>query len=73
MVTGCGAAGLNFVIGVLDGVVCKIGLSVLFAYGLGMGANGFFWGISLSRLLPAIICIIYYYSGRWARRSLVKK
>lgn len=71
MVTGCGFVELGFVIGVLDGVVCKVGLSALFAYGLGMGYLGLFWGVSCSRILPALVCIAYYVSGKWKTRKLL--
>lgn len=71
MVIGCGNAPLNFVIGVLDGLVCKIGLSVLFAWVLDMGAIGFFWGTALSRAIPGIICVAYFLSGKWATRKLL--
>lgn len=73
MVVGSGNATLNFIIGILDGVVCKIGLSVLFATIWGMGVYGYFWGTALSRILPAIACMIYFYSGRWKKATLLKK
>lgn len=72
MITGCGAANLNFAVGILDGVVCKIGLSLLFAGLLNMGSDGYFWAISLSRALPGVICVAYYYSGLWKNKILVK-
>ena len=54
MVTGCGFVSLGFVIGILDGVVCKIGLSLLFVNVMGMGYVGYFMGIAFSRILPGI-------------------
>ena len=71
MVIGCGNASLNFAIGILDGVICKVGLSALFAYALGMGAMGFFWGTAVSRALPSLICAIYFLSNRWEKRKLL--
>lgn len=71
MVTGCGFVELGFVLGILDGVVCKIGLSALFAFVLDMGYLGLFWGVSCSRILPSIICIGYYLSGKWKTRKLL--
>lgn len=72
MVIGAGNAPLNFVVGVLDGIVCKIGLSLLFVYACGMGVYGYFWGTALSRALPAVICLYYFYSNRWKRQKLLK-
>jgi putative MATE family efflux protein len=71
MVIGSGNSILNFVIGILDGVICKIGLSIIFANVMGMGAYGYFWGISLSRALPCLICMFYFFSGMWNRRKLL--
>lgn len=71
MVTGCGFVSLGFVLGVLDGLVCKIGLSMLFVYVFDMGYLGLFWGVALSRLLPAFINIGYFLSGKWKTRKLL--
>lgn len=71
MVTGCGFVELGFLLGVLDGVVCKIGLSLLFVYVFNMGYLGLFWGVACSRILPAFICIGYYISGKWKTRKLL--
>ncbi|MCD8126892.1 MAG: hypothetical protein LUD82_05315 [Clostridiales bacterium] len=80
MVIGSGNATLNFIIGILDGVVCKVGLSLLFVNVIfqvtaetdwATTALGYFWGTGLSRALPALVCIVYFYSGRWKKRSLL--
>lgn len=71
MVTGCGFVSLGFVIGVLDGLICKIGLSMLFAFVFNMGYLGLFWGVALSRLLPAFINVGYFLSGKWRTRKLL--
>lgn len=71
MVTGSGFVTLGFVLGTLDGLVCKIGLSLLFIYVFDMGYLGLFWGVALSRVLPAIINIGYFVSGKWKTRKLL--
>ncbi len=71
MVTGCGFVELGFVLGLLDGVICKIGLSLLFIHVFDMGYLGLWWGVACSRILPGLICIGYYISGRWKRRKLL--
>lgn len=73
MVMGCGFVELGFVLGVLDGVVCKIGLSLIFINVFNMGYEGLWWGVSCSRIIPCIICICYYISGRWKTRKLLVK
>ncbi len=72
MVIGSGNATLNFVIGIMDGIICKIGLSLVFVNFMNMGVYGFFWGTALSRIIPCIICIIYFYSGRWKNSNVFK-
>lgn len=71
MVTGCGFVSLGFAIGILDGVVCKVGLSMLFVYVFDMGFTGLFWGVACSRILPAILCACYFFSGKWKTRKLL--
>ncbi len=80
MVIGAGNAMLNLIISILDGVVCKVGLSLLFVNVIWrvtaqsnwfMTATGYFWGTSLSRALPAVICMIYFYSGAWKKKNLL--
>ena len=71
MVTGCGFVELGFAIGILDGVVCKIGLSLIFVNLFQMGYQGLWWGVACSRILPCLICIGYYCSGKWKTRKLL--
>lgn len=71
MVIGSGYASLNFVIGIMDGVACKIGFSILFADVMGWGYIGYFWAIALSRLIPGLVCMSYFASGKWKRRKLL--
>lgn len=81
MVIGSGNATLNFVIGILDGVVCKVGLSLVIVHVIFQvtpetdwmkTALGYFWGTGLSRVLPAVVCMVYFFSGKWKKRSLLK-
>ena len=71
MVIGSGYAAMNFAVGILDGIVCKIGLGILFGYVMQMGAVGFFIGTAWSRAIPAIICFGYFISGKWKTRKLL--
>lgn len=71
MVTGCGFVELGFLLGILDGLICKIGFSLLFMYVFNMGYIGIWWGVSCSRILPGIICVAYFISGKWKTRRLL--
>lgn len=71
MVTGSGFVELGFIIGILDGLVCKIGFGMLFMNFFEPGYIGIWLGVSCSRILPGMISIIYFYSGKWKTRKLL--
>lgn len=71
VVTGSGNVKLSFLIGLLDGVVLRLGISFALAYGVGMGVTGFFYGNALARLGPVLLSSVYFYSGRWKKRKLL--
>jgi putative MATE family efflux protein len=71
VVTGSGNARLNLIVGLLDGIVLRIGISFFLVYAMDMGVMGFFYGNALARLAPCIICTAYYFSGRWKNRALM--
>lgn len=71
VVTGSGFVKLNFFIGLLDGVILRLGISYLMAYGLNMGVLGFFYGNALARLGPVILSSWYFFSGKWKTRKLL--
>ncbi len=69
VLTGTGEAKLEFLGGMLDGVVFRIGFSFLFGIVLGMGAVGFYLGDALARLGPNLVGGIYYFTGAWRRKG----
>lgn len=71
MVTGSGFVELGFGIGVLDGVICKIGFSLIFLNLLGVGQTSFWWGTAVSRFLPGCLCLWYFLSGKWKTRKML--
>ena len=71
MVTGSGFVTLGLGIGLLDGVVCKIGFSLIFLNLLGLGETSFWWGTAVSRFLPGCLCLWYFLSGRWKTRKML--
>lgn len=71
MIMGCGFVSFGFLIGILDGVICKIGLSLLFVNLLDLGYRGYFMGVAYSRILPGLLCFAYFMSGRWRTRKLL--
>lgn len=69
LINGVGATGLSLFIGVLDGVVARIGLSI--SLGAKYGMWGFFWGYCLAGMVSAILGWLYFFSGRWKHRKLL--
>lgn len=71
VITGSGNSKLGFAIGMLDGVVLRLGISFLLANVFGLGVLGFFYGHALARLGPVVITTAYFYSGKWMTRKLL--
>lgn len=71
MVTGSGFVELGFILGLFDGLICKIGFSIIFTRAFGMGYEGIWLGIAFYRFIPGMICITYFVSGKWKTRKLL--
>ena len=70
-INGIGNSRLSFIAGFIDGIVARIGLSLLFGIYLGMGVQGFWLGSSLAGTVIGVIGAIYYFSGKWKTRKLL--
>lgn len=68
---GIGFTSMNMVVAILDGVVARIGLSLLMGITLNMGLPGFWWGNALAGYISVIIPGIYFLSGKWKTRKLI--
>ena len=66
---GCGNYKFNFAIAILDGIVARIGFSLLFGFALNLGYFGFWLGNGLAGSVPFFLGLGYYLSGRWKKRS----
>ena len=69
LINGLGYASLSMVIGLLDGVVARVGLSLLL--GSIWGIMGYWYGNALAGFVTVILAAAYYYSGRWRTRKLL--
>lgn len=72
LINGSGNAKLNLVVGLLDGVICRIGLAMLLGLVFDMGIMGFWIGNALAGYMPFVIGGVYFLSGKWKTRSLIK-
>lgn len=71
LVMGSGFAKFNLAVSVFDGIVLRVGLSILLGAVCGYGVEGFFWGDNLAALGTAIPSTVFYFSGVWRRRTLI--
>lgn len=69
LLNGSGNSGINFVTAILDGIVLRIGLSMLFGIVLGMDYTGFWLGDALAGFTPFWIGVGFYISGKWKRKT----
>lgn len=67
---GIGNAKLSLAIGLIDGVVARIGLAMLMGITFNMGIMGFWLGDVFASMIPFVIGAIYFASGRWKNRAL---
>ncbi len=65
LINGSGDYKMNFVTAILDGIVMRIGLAVLFGLALDMKHYGFWLGDALAGFTPFFIGAYFYLSGRW--------
>lgn len=69
LIDGSGNYKLNLLTAIFDGIVNRIGFSMLFGIVLHMGWIGFLWGDAVAGFTPLLIGSIYYFSGRWRTRK----
>ncbi len=67
LLNGSGNPRINFVTAILDGIIMRIGLAVLFGLVLDMRHYGFWLGDALAGFTPFWIGLVYYLSGMWKR------
>lgn len=69
LINGSGNYRINFVTAIMDGIVLRIGLSVLFGLVLRMEHYGFWLGDALAGFTPFWIGVIFYFSGVWKKNK----
>ena len=73
LANGLGEPRLNVTMGITDGVIARIGLSLLMGVTLGMGYLGFWYGNALAGFASILIGGGYYLSGKWKTHKVIKK
>ncbi len=71
MVNGSGFASLGFLLGIMDGVVFRVGFALLFLHVFSMQEVSYFLANALARFAPATVAFFYFISGKWKTRALL--
>ena len=69
LINGSGHYAINFATAILDGIVMRIGLAVLFGLMLNLRHYGFWLGDALAGLTPFWVGIIFYFTGQWKKTT----
>jgi len=72
LLNGSGNHRVNFATAILDGIIMRIGLAVLFGLVLDMKHYGFWLGDALAGFTPFFIGLVFYCSGAWKKGAKVK-
>ena len=70
LINGSGNARLNLIVGLLDGVICRVGLAMLMGLAMNMGIMGFWLGNAFAGYMPFLIGGVYFLTGRWKKRLI---
>lgn len=72
LINGSGNTKINFATAILDGIVLRIGLALLFGVVFDMKHTGFWLGDALAGFTPFWLGLIFYLTGNW-KKSVKKK
>lgn len=70
LINGSGNYKINFATAILDGIILRIGLALLFGIALEMRHYGFWLGDALAGFTPFWLGMIFYVSGKWKKRTV---
>lgn len=68
--TGAGEEKLCLIIGLGD-ATCRIAICMIFDDILKWGSTSYFWGAALCQLIPGLIALSYFISGKWKTKKLM--
>jgi len=71
VINGVGHASLSFLVGIMDGVVARVGVALLLGKLMGFGVYGFWYGSGSAGFVTAAIGLAYFLSGKWKTRKLL--
>ncbi|MCD8046036.1 MAG: MATE family efflux transporter [Clostridiales bacterium] len=72
LMMGVGATKLSLFVSMMDGVVARIGLSVLFGTVIGLGLRGYWMGAVAAPYVSVLLGWSYFLAMRWKKKTLVE-
>ena len=69
LINGSGNTKINFATAILDGIVLRIGLALLFGVVFDMKHTGFWLGDALAGFTPFWLGLIFYFTGNWKKSA----
>lgn len=73
LLNGSGNYKVNFATALFDGIIMRLGLSLLFGIVFGMEYYGFWLGDALAGFTPFVIGLVFFFSGSWKKNLGTKK
>jgi Na+-driven multidrug efflux pump len=71
LINGIGFASFGLFVGLMDGVIARIGLILIFTKVFNMGLMGIWLGNAIAGYACTVIGGGYYLSGKWKKRKLI--
>jgi len=71
LINGLGHSKMNFLMGITEGFVLRIGLTYLLGVVLNLGVEGFWYGSTIASYGYGLVVFPYFFSGAWKKRRTV--
>lgn len=68
-INGLGHSRTNFMMGVVEGFILRIGLTYLMGVVLKIGIHGFWYGSAIASYGYGLVVFPYFFSGKWEKRK----
>ena len=65
LINGLGQSKMNFMMGVFEGLILRIGLTYIMGVILDMGIAGFWYGSAIASYGYGLVVFPYFFSGKW--------
>lgn len=65
LINGSGNTKVNFIMGIMDGIVVRLSLSFFLGLAMDMGYMGFWLGDVCAGFTPFLVGVFFYFSGNW--------